>query len=133
MVFGCSLCLKLETILTFIGGCYQELTGQKLPDMDYLFCVWLPEVCLQTLCYIHPCSSASSLSADQELELLQLPSPLCCLSVFLLPPPPHRYLFLPPLLVQKENEWKEGLMQLKFEYVQCFCILLQNVTRLFFP
>ena len=30
-----------------------------------------------------------------------------------------------------ENEWKEEVMQLKFEYVECFSILLPNVTRLF--
>ena len=68
-MFGCFLCLKLETILTFIGDCYQELTGQRLPNMDYLFWVWLPEVCLQTLYSVHTRSSASSLSGVGALAV----------------------------------------------------------------
>ncbi|KAL8562632.1 hypothetical protein ACOMHN_011204 [Nucella lapillus] len=46
---------QLDRILNHIGDWHQELTQQKIPNMDYLLWVWLPEAIIYALKKVRHC------------------------------------------------------------------------------
>ncbi|KAK7116216.1 PWWP domain-containing DNA repair factor 3B-like [Littorina saxatilis] len=46
---------QLETVVDFIGDCYLEMSQQKLPNMDYLLWVMLPEAIIYALSKLKRC------------------------------------------------------------------------------